>query len=63
MVCEKLYRGRIVFECEYCGLNYENLPTSESCEEFCGLHGNCSARISRRAIYAPPVRIIPIANR
>ncbi|HMK83400.1 MAG TPA: hypothetical protein VK503_06755 [Candidatus Bathyarchaeia archaeon] len=63
MVTVKLYRNKIVFQCEYCGFSYEDLQTSESCEEFCGVHGSCSVKISSKAVYVPPIHIIPIANK
>lgn len=61
MVCKFLRKGMMVFQCEYCEFGYLDLETAEACEEFCGRNRTCSHEISRKAVYRPTIRIIPIS--
>ena len=62
MVTRLFHKGRLGYICEYCGFGYKDIETSESCEAFCGVHGSCSGKITRLALFAPPVIIIPVTN-
>jgi hypothetical protein len=62
MVTRGLYRGQVIFQCEYCGHVYADLEISERCEEFCGTYGSCSIRIARTAVRVPFVRTIPAVS-
>lgn len=43
-------KGRVVYDCEECGLNYLDRKTAEECEAFCKKHHQCSLEIGKKAV-------------
>jgi rubrerythrin len=61
MVNELERKGKIVYQCEFCGFGYKDIDTAEKCEQYCDTHGNYSAEIAVKAVYKPPVRVMSAA--
>jgi hypothetical protein len=61
MVSELERKDKIVYQCEICGFGYKDIDTAEKCEQYCDTHGSCSAEITIRAVYKPPVRVMSVA--
>ncbi len=60
MVTEKKVGGRTVFLCDICGLGYADRKTAQECEDYCRAHpGECSAEISKKAVYTPGAPMLP----
>lgn len=40
---------QILFQCEECGLSYENMEWAQKCEEWCKEHHSCNLEIIKHA--------------
>lgn len=38
------------YECEECGLRYENRELAEQCEQWCKEHSSCNLEITQHAV-------------
>jgi len=51
MVKKSKFKGKTVFQCGICGLNYLEKETAAQCEAFCRTHPNmCDPFISAKAM-------------
>jgi len=51
MVKKKKLKGKIVFQCDICGLKYLEKETAMQCESFCKTHPNlCDPKIAEMSV-------------
>lgn len=57
--------NKSLFQCEVCDHGYLDRETAQKCEDWCGKTGNCSAEITKKAVYFPslPTHLLDIGEK
>jgi thioredoxin 1 len=51
MVKTTTQRNQILYQCEACGFEYNEIENAQRCESFCKEHNSCSTEIAKHAIF------------
>ena len=59
VVTELKFEKGTVYVCEICGYGYQSISIAERCEQHCDTRMRPSRRIRQKAVYQPPVEVLP----